>query len=111
MVDGLPSPTSRQVVLDAFCAAGLDTGIGQWMNTNLKRVQSGFEWKIDATFIRAALHDYLKRDYWSYLLNRSIDHTLHCVLAGRSSWWRGENERRLRKRENVKNMCAFRDFE
>ena len=97
VVDGLPSPTSRQVVLDAFSAAGLDTGIGQWMNTNLRRVDSGFEWKIHTNFIRAALHDYLSRDYWSYLSNRSIHHTLHCVLAGRSSWWRGDNERRLRK--------------
>ena len=97
VVDRLPYPKTRQIVLDAFNEAGLEAGIGQWMNTNLRRTDNGFEWKVEPTFIRAALHDYLARDYWSFLSDRPVSHSLHCVLAGRSSWWRGEIERRLRK--------------
>ena len=100
IVDGLPAPQSRQVVLDAFRSSGLDDGIGQWMNTNLRRVNPGFEWKIEPSFIRAALEDYLSRDYWSFLAQRPAHQRLHSVLAGRSTWWRGEVERQLRKLPN-----------
>jgi esterase len=97
VVEGLRAPQSRQMVLDAFRSSGLDDGIGQWMNTNLRRLKTGFEWKIEPSFIRAALKDYLSRDYWSFLSHRPEHQMLHSVLAGRSTWWRGEVERRLRK--------------
>lgn len=97
VVERLPDPQSRQSVLEAFSEAGLEIGIGQWMNTNLRRLKTGFEWKVEPSFIRAALKDYLSRDYWFFLSSRPEHHELHSVLAGRSTWWRGEIERRLRK--------------
>ncbi|MGB0647553.1 MAG: alpha/beta fold hydrolase [Bradymonadia bacterium] len=100
VVERLPRPEQRQSVTDALVDAGLSMGIAQWMNTNLKRTESGFEWKISPEFIRAALSDYLEREYWDYLTTRPDHHVLNCVLAGKATWWRGEVERSLRRLPN-----------
>lgn len=100
VVERLPKPDQRQAVTDALIDAGLSMGIAQWMNTNLQRTASGFEWKISPGFIRAALADYLERDYWNHLTVRPDHHVLNCVLAGKASWWRGEVERSLRRLPN-----------
>ena len=102
VVETIQAPSTRAEVLAAFVEAGLAEGIGQWMTTNLRRHESGFVWKIDPSFIRPALADYLNREYWSELENKLTPHRFHCVLAGKSRWWRGMTERRLRLADAVK---------
>ena len=101
VVDDLPQPESRDAVLARFLKAGLPESIGQWMTTNVRRLRDGFEWKIAPDFVRAALADYLQRSYWSAVEVPNSAHSFYLVLAGRSDWWRGGIERRLRKLSNV----------
>ncbi len=101
VVDDIPKPTSREVVLTHFLEAGLPGSIGQWMTTNVRRLTDGFEWKISPNFVRSALVDYLERDYWSAVEDPNSAHRFYLVLAGRSDWWRGGIERRLRKLSQV----------
>ena len=101
VVESLPEPTSRTTVQEAFQSAGLPESIAQWMTTNLRRTVEGFTWKIDPRFVRRALKDYLARDYSAYLEDKPEAHRFHCVLAGRTNWWRGAEERRLRRLEGL----------
>lgn len=102
LVEENPQPKNREVVQEHFEDAGLAPSIGQWMTTNIRRTNHGFEWKIDPHFIRPALFDYLKRSYWHLIESRTAEHDFYFVLAGRSGWWRGDVERRLRKLSRVK---------
>ena len=97
VVESIPQPNSRSEVLATFSTAGLTASIAEWMTTNVRRTQQGFEWKIDPIFVRAALKDYLSRAYWSQLETPPAEHTFYLVLAGRGNWWRGNVERKLRK--------------
>ena len=97
----MPSPQSRDAVLEKFLENGLPASIGQWMTTNVRRLTNGFEWKIDPKFIRSALLDYLNRSYWAEIETPHQAHQFHLVLAGRSDWWRGTIERRLRRLAHV----------
>ena len=102
LVSSQPTPQNRESVFAMFQNAGLAESIGQWMTTNVRRTAAGFEWKIEPSFIRAALADYLSRSYWSKIETPQPMHHFYLVLAGRSGWWRGNVERRLRKLGHVR---------
>lgn len=93
--------TDRQAVVQHFERAGLSTGIGRWMTTNLRRGDGGFVWRFDLDVIDALLADYAALDLFGFLENPPPGLELHLVLAGRSNRWKGETGRRVRALDRV----------
>ena len=60
--------------------------IGDWMTTNLKRVQDGYVWKFDLVGVERLIKDYFKQDLWS-LIEAKQESEVHLVRAQRSDRW------------------------
>jgi hypothetical protein len=62
---------SRGDLIQLFLDQGFSEGMGQWMTTNLKRIQregeSGFEWKFNLKGIQALINDYWTVDGWAHV--------------------------------------------
>ena len=67
LVREMKTPESREEVRRIF-EQELSPAIAGWMTTNLRRDGIFWRWKLDPDFIEQALSDYLKRDYWSFIL-------------------------------------------
>ena len=96
----LPAP-DRTDVVDHFLTLGLDRRVGLWMTTNLRREADGFYWRFQPSVVASLLDDYGRIDGWPMIdgLRRVVP--VHVVLAGRSVWWRGAPESRLRALDGV----------
>ena len=92
----------RKAVVAHFEAAGLSTGIGRWMTTNLQRTAAGFVWRFDLDVIDALLSDYAGLDLFPYLEAPPPGLALHLVLAGRSNRWQGDTGRRVAALDRVR---------
>ena len=82
-----PQP-SRGALIAALQGQGLDAGVAQWLSTNLRRVDGGFDWSVDVDAAEAMIHDYFARDLWGPV--EAADPAapdVEVVRAGRSDRW------------------------
>lgn len=86
----------RDELVDQLVAAGLTTGLAQWMATNLRPGEGGLVWTFDLDGIEALLSDYKARDYWP-LLERAGGPRIEVVRALDSNLWTPHSVARLRR--------------
>ena len=77
---------SREAFVAHLKAAGIDTGIGQWLAMNLERDDSGFRFTLSLGRIRALLASYFATDCWPVLERMASDAGpgFHLVIGARS---------------------------
>lgn len=88
-----PPFPSRAFVVDALRAAGLSSGIANWLSTNLERSGDGFTWRLDGAALGELLSDYFSLDLWPFLESLSARQPscpdFHLVVAEHSDRWSG----------------------
>jgi esterase len=83
----MPQPT-RRAITDSLLSLGLPASIGQWLSTNLRRVEGGFEWAVDLDAAEAMIDDYFDRDLWPVVeASDPAAPDVEIVRAGRSDRW------------------------
>lgn len=91
----LPIP-NRQHVVQHLMAAGMSSGLANWMTTNITRVGNDYRWVFDIDGIVELLGDYFGCDLWPFLEQPRKDPEFHLVVAERSDRWNGEMTARAR---------------
>ena len=76
---------TRQEAIAGVEAGGFDTGVAQWMSTNLVREGGGFRWRLDFDVMEQLLHEFFRTPLWDVLDPGSPEHDVHIVKASRSS--------------------------
>lgn len=88
-----PPFPSRAYVVETLLAAGLSSGIANWLSTNVERSGDTFTWRFDEHALRELLSDYFSLDLWPFLetLSERRPHTpeFHLVVAEHSDRWSG----------------------
>lgn len=96
----VPRPiASRDAMVASLRQAGLSSAIGQWMTTNLRAVEGGFDWRFDLDAAIAMMADYGAVDVWSALEAKLPGLQVHFLRAGRSERWSAADVARLREIE------------
>lgn len=105
-----PPFPSRAFVVDTLRAAGLSSGIANWLSTNVERDGDTFSWRFDEQALRELLSDYFSLDLWPFLetLGERRAHTpdFHLVVAEQSDRWSGTM--RARAEELAPNSAHLR---
>lgn len=97
-VSTLPLPIpGRKELVDALRAKGLPDSIAQWMTTNLRPTEGGFEWRFDLPAVIEMLEDYGRQDLWPMLDAPPPEITIHFVRGERSDRWTHDDIARLEK--------------
>ncbi len=92
----VPRPVvSREAMVSTLSAAGLSPAIGQWMTTNLRPVEGGFDWRFDLDAAVAMLADYSAIDVWPTLEAPPPELTVRFLRAGRAARWSAADVQRL----------------
>lgn len=95
-----PRLPSRAAFNDALSAAGLASGIVQWLAMGVVREDDDagtyYRFRLDLGAIRALLDDYFTRDLWPVLESPPGAVKLHVVVGGRSSVIDEADRERLR---------------
>lgn len=89
---------SREAFVAHLGAAGIDTGIAQWLAMNLERGASGFHFTLSLGRIRSLLASYFACDCWPVLERLASDAGpgFHLVIGARSKVFdAGDKERAL----------------
>lgn len=85
-VRALPSRfESREALVQALEAEGVDRPVAQWMATNLERRDDALVWRFDLDAMQALLEDFFRRDLWPVLETPPNDVAIEVVRATRSS--------------------------
>lgn len=88
-----PPFPSRAFVVDGLRAAGLSSGIANWLSTNLERDGDVFSWRLDGPALGELLSDYFSLDLWPFLQSlterRPICPDFHLLVAEQSDRWSG----------------------
>lgn len=92
-----PGPfDDRDAGIAAVESAGYDTGVAQWMSTNLVRNDDGrLVWRLDAGVMEALLRSFFDLDAWSVVEHPPAGTTIHVVKARESSILDDEARHRL----------------
>ena len=96
-IQSAPLPAlHREEVVRHFIEHGSSLMIARWMTTNLRREDDGFRWRFQPKIVNDLLEDYRRVNGWQMLERVQSKTPVHVVLAGRSQWWRGESQERLK---------------
>lgn len=87
VLEGHPGPfADRDTAIAAIEAAGYDSGVAQWMSTNLERDPAGsLTWRIDRASMRHLLESFFALDLWGIVEHPPAGTMLHLVRATESS--------------------------
>lgn len=76
-----PGPfASRDELVRALVGEGVETGIAQWMATNLESIAGEFSWRLDFDAIDDLLQDFFRTDLWD-IVEAPAGPRLHFVKA------------------------------
>ncbi len=89
----VPSP-DRAGVARALETRGLPHGVAEWLTTNLRRTDAGYDWVFEFDHIRALAGDYFRVDLLQRLAQRADGPTLHLLRAEHGARWNDEDLRR-----------------
>lgn len=92
----LPIP-HRQHVVQHLMAAGMSSGLSNWMTTNVAREGNDYRWAFDLDGIIELLKDYFDRDLWPVLQEAREQPQFHLVVAEKSDRWNGDMTARARR--------------
>ena len=92
----MPQP-SRRALSEALQAEGLSAGISQWMTTNIRRAEGGFQWRFDIQGIQELMRDYWRLEAWHLLGVIPKETSLKLLRAERGMRWTEESARRLQE--------------
>jgi esterase len=81
---------SRDELIGALEDEGVQTGIAQWMATNLEADGGGYRWRFDLDAIEALLRDFFRTDAWAAVEAPAGDVEVHLVRARESSVLAGD---------------------
>lgn len=96
-VQSVPLPiTNRQHVVQHLMAAGMSSGLSNWMTTNVAREGNDYRWAFDMDGIVELLQDYFERDLWPFLEQAREQPEFHMVVAEKSDRWNGDMTARAR---------------
>lgn len=92
---------SREGAVEGLVAAGLSSGLANWLATNLERDGDAYRWRLDFEAISELLGDYFSVDLWPFLSEvargvRRAPH-VHLLVAERSDRWSGGMKERARE--------------
>ena len=76
---------TRDAAVAALMDAGYETGVAQWMTTNLERGPEGFTWRLDFDVMEELMRDFFRTDLWHVVERPSPRHEIHFVKASESS--------------------------
>lgn len=77
-----PGPfESRGDAVRALEADGVETGVAQWVSTNLAAGDGGYRWQLDLDAIEELLRDFFRADLWDVVENPPPGLELHVVKA------------------------------
>ncbi len=86
----MPAQSRREVVQHLAIAAGLSSGLAEWMATNLKRLENQYVWVFDLDAIEELMRDYFAVDLWGFLASPREGPEFRLVVAERSDRWTAE---------------------
>ncbi|HSC88214.1 MAG TPA: alpha/beta hydrolase, partial [Polyangiaceae bacterium] len=98
-----PGPfAGRAEAIAGVQAAGLSSGLANWLSTNLERQGERFVWRLDLDAIDELLSDYFSRDLWGFLERVAADDPtlarpfpeVHLLVAENSDRWSGTMKER-----------------
>lgn len=95
-----PGPfPAREDAIRSIEAAGLSTGLANWLVTSMDRKPDGYHWRFEMDHVIELLKDYFSLDYWPYLehvsargLSGSVRYEL--LVAENSDRWSGSMKER-----------------
>jgi len=93
IVRSLPDrfPT-RDALVDALVAHGMQKPVAQWMATNLEAGDDGsYRWRFDLTALEALLHSFFETDAWQVVEQPRDGLAVHLLKAEESSVLDGES--------------------
>jgi pimeloyl-ACP methyl ester carboxylesterase len=76
---------TREAAMRAIEAEGFETGVAQWVSTNLEPADGGYRWRLDLDGIEALLQDFFRTDLWAVLEDPPGAMHIHVVKAIESS--------------------------
>lgn len=76
---------TRDAAVRAIEAEGFETGVAQWVSTNLEPAEGGLRWRLDLDGIEALLRDFYRTDLWGVLEDPPGAAHIHVVKAIDSS--------------------------
>ena len=88
---------SRRALMEALMTEGLSRGIAQWMTTNLRPCDGGFEWRFDIAGIQELMRDYWRLEAWLLLGVIPAQTSLTLLRAERGMRWTEESAARLKE--------------
>ncbi|MGD8276588.1 MAG: alpha/beta hydrolase [Gemmatimonadota bacterium] len=70
LIRAMPSRfASRSELVEALVEEGFAPPVGQWMATNLERVDDGYRWRFDLDAVEALIRDFFRADLWPLVEN------------------------------------------
>lgn len=76
---------TRTEAIEALQAEGVDTGVAQWMSSNLEAGADGFVWRLDFDVMEELLDDFFRTDRWDVVEAPPEGAEIHFLRATRSS--------------------------
>jgi esterase len=92
LVRSMPAQfNTRDALIDALVAHGMQTSVAQWMATNLEAGDDGtYRWRFDLDALEALLHSFFETDAWNVVERPRDGLQVHMVRAEESSVLAGE---------------------
>jgi pimeloyl-ACP methyl ester carboxylesterase len=89
--------SSREELVAALTARGVERPVAQWMATNLEREAAGIlRWRFDVDAIEALMRDFFRTDLWDVVESPPVGIEIHFIRATRSSVLSDEAAARVR---------------
>jgi esterase len=76
---------TRDELVEALEAHGVQRGVAQWMATNLEPCPSGYRWRFDLDAMEALLHSFFETDAWDVVEEPRPGLEVHLVKADDSA--------------------------
>ena len=104
----MPQP-SRRALSELLQSKGLSAGISQWMTTNVRPAEGGFQWRFDIAGIQALMVDYWRLEAWHLLKVIPRETSLRLLRAERGMRWTEASARRLQEEVPYAQSPLLRD--
>lgn len=96
-ISSVRTPVSeRASVVGALEQRGLSRGVAEWLTTNLRRTDDGYDWVFDLAQVEALAADYFQIDLLTHLNQRADGSALHLLRAEHGARWSDDDLQRAK---------------